>query len=67
ELGLRSSWYVTLCEQLAIFLYTCVMGLSVGHVGECFQWSNNTISKYFTLILLLVMDAVHFCSVQFMN
>ena len=37
---------VTLEEQLTIFLYTCVTGLSVRHVGERFQWSNGTISKY---------------------
>ena len=37
---------VTLKEQLTIFLYTCVTGLSVRHVGERFQWSNGTISKY---------------------
>ena len=28
---------VTLEEQLAIFLYMCVTGLSVQHTGECFQ------------------------------
>jgi hypothetical protein len=29
--------YVTLEEQLAIFLYTAVTGLSIRHVGERFQ------------------------------
>ena len=33
-------------EQLAIFLYTCVTGLSIHHIGERFQHSNNTISRY---------------------
>ena len=33
-------------EQLAIFLYTCVTGLSIHHIGERFQRSNNTISRY---------------------
>jgi hypothetical protein len=33
-------------EQAAIFLYTCVTGLSVQHIGERFQHSNETISKY---------------------
>jgi hypothetical protein len=33
-------------EQLAIFLYACVTGLSVRHLGEHFQRSNDTISKY---------------------
>jgi len=38
-------------EQVAIFLYMCVTGLSVRHVGERFQRSNETISRYvFTII-----------------
>ena len=37
--------YVSLEEQLAIFLYTCVTGLPVRHVGERFQRSNDTISR----------------------
>ena len=37
---------VSLDEQLAIFLYTCVTGLTVQHVGERFQWANATISQY---------------------
>lgn len=32
-------------EQAAIFLYGCVTGLSVRHLGERFQRSNDTISK----------------------
>ena len=36
---------VTVEEQAAIFLYTCVTGLSICHVGERFQRSNDTISK----------------------
>lgn len=39
------SRHVKLEEQLAIFLYTCVTGLSIRHVGERFQRANNTISK----------------------
>jgi hypothetical protein len=31
------SKFITLEEQLAIFLYTCVTGLSLGHVCECFH------------------------------
>ena len=42
------SKHVTLEEQLMIFLYTCITGLSVRHVGERFQRSNATISKYVT-------------------
>jgi len=32
--GLSDSQYVTMKEKVAIFLYTCVSGLSVRHVGE---------------------------------
>jgi hypothetical protein len=44
--GCRNSKYIMLEEQLAIFLYACVTGLSVRHLGERFQRSNDTISKY---------------------
>jgi hypothetical protein len=37
---------VTVEEQGAIFLYACVTGLSVRHIRERFQHSNETISKY---------------------
>jgi hypothetical protein len=46
NIGHTHSRYVTLKEQLAIFLYKCVTGLSVRHVGERFQRSNDTISRY---------------------
>ena len=36
---------ITLEEQLAIFLYMCVTGLSVRHTGEHFQRSNETIAR----------------------
>ena len=36
---------VTVDEQLAIFLYTCRTGLSVWHVGEHFQHSNETVAR----------------------
>jgi hypothetical protein len=44
-LGHSDSRYVSLEEQLSIFLYTCVTGLTVRHVAERFQRSNATISK----------------------
>ena len=47
QAGHCDSKRVTLEEQLAIFLYTCVTGLTVHHVGECFQCSSSTISQYF--------------------
>jgi len=44
-LGHTDSKFVSLEEQLAIFLYTAVTGLSVRHVGERFRRSNDTISR----------------------
>ena len=45
SMGHGDSKYVMLEEQLAIFLYTSVTGLSIRHVGEQFQRANGTISK----------------------
>ena len=45
ELGHGDSRFVSLEEQVSIFLYMCVTGLSVRHVGERFQCSNDTIAK----------------------
>lgn len=45
-IGLKSSRNITREEKLSIFLYKCVTGLSVPHVGERFQRSNDTISRY---------------------
>jgi hypothetical protein len=50
QAGCRDSKHVLLEEQLAIFLYASVTGLSIRHLGERFQRSNETISKY-----------VHYC------
>lgn len=36
-IGLQDTRNITLDEHLAIFLYTCVTGLSIWHVGECFN------------------------------
>ena len=44
-MGHTPSRYVSLEEQLAIFLYTSVTGLTTRHVGERFQRSNATISN----------------------
>jgi hypothetical protein len=43
--GLKDERHVGANEQVAMFLYMCVTGLSVRHVGERFQRSNETISK----------------------
>jgi hypothetical protein len=44
-LGYGDSKYVSLEEQLAIFLYICRTGLTCRHVGERFQRSNETVTK----------------------
>ena len=44
QVGHVDSRRVTLEEEVAIFLYTCVTGLTVRHMDECFQRSNSTIS-----------------------
>ncbi|KIK24570.1 hypothetical protein PISMIDRAFT_645831 [Pisolithus microcarpus 441] len=55
-MGHCDSKFVTLEEQLSIFLYTCVTGLTSRHVAERFQHSNNTISHYFKKMLFLFSD-----------
>ena len=44
ELGYSDLKFATLEEQLAIFLYCSVTGLTVRHLGEQFQRSNETIT-----------------------
>ena len=46
EIGYNNSKFVSLEEWLAIFLYMSVTGLIIRHVGEHFQQSNETISRY---------------------
>lgn len=53
EKGHTDSKYVTLEEQLAIFLYCSVTGLTVRHLGERFQRSNDTITRCAPLLLLI--------------
>ena len=43
--GYKHSKHIYFEEQLAIFLYTCVTGLSLRHVCECFQHSGDTVSR----------------------
>jgi phosphate starvation-inducible membrane PsiE len=38
--------YVSLEEQLVIFLYMSVTGLTIRYIGECFHQSNENISQY---------------------
>jgi hypothetical protein len=44
-LGAMPSRHVSVEEQLSIFLYTVVTGMSCTHVGERFQRSSSTITK----------------------
>ena len=44
EMGHGNSKYVSLEEQLSIFLYASVMGLTIRHLREWFQRFNETIS-----------------------
>ena len=46
KIGYSDSKFLSLEEQLAIFLYMSVTGLTIRHVGERFQRSNETISRY---------------------
>ena len=46
QAGVYSSKHVFHEEQLAIFLYTSVTGLSLNHVSERFQRANETTSQY---------------------
>ena len=55
--GFGSSRYVDIKEQLAIFLYMSVTGLTIWHTSEQFQRSNNTILKYFHHMLGILSTA----------
>lgn len=50
-LGYDSSRFVTLEEQLAIFLHISVTGTTIRHAGERFQRANETISWQVTVYL----------------
>jgi hypothetical protein len=45
RLGHTNTRAVSLEEQVAIFLYMCITGLTTRHVGERFQRSTSTISR----------------------
>jgi hypothetical protein len=45
ECGMQASKWISLEEKVAIFLYASVTGLSIRHLGERFQHSNETISR----------------------
>jgi hypothetical protein len=52
--GHSDSRFVSLEEQLAIFLYMSVTGLTIRHTGERFQRSNETISRCVCSFLSMV-------------
>ena len=57
HMGHADSKFVSLEEQVAIFLYASVTGLTVWHLGKRFQQSNETIAKYsnyLTLVLIII-------------
>jgi len=56
-MGHGDTKYVTLEEQLAIFLYTSVTGLFIRHVEERFQRANGTISKWVFQSLVMIIYA----------
>ena len=58
--GHTPSKFVLLEEQLTIFLYTCVTGLSLPHVCERFQQATETASKYvyFYFFFIIIADPV---------
>ena len=45
SMGHGDNRFVCLEEQLGIFLYSCVTGLTVCHVRERFQQSNDTVAR----------------------
>ena len=59
-IGYVDSKFTTLEEQLAIFLYGSVTGLSVRHLGERFQRSNETISKYLLVFIIKFYHNLNF-------
>lgn len=56
SLGHADSRHVSLEEQLAIFLYACVTGLSLRHLAERFQRSNDTVSRFVVCKTLLELS-----------
>jgi hypothetical protein len=69
--GHKRSKFVTLEEQLAIFLYTCVTGLSLRHVAERFQRATETVSRYvyvnqLSVILIIMSDTFSKCLSSFL-
>lgn len=58
SMGYHDNRSVCLEEQLGIFLYSCVTGLTVRHVGERFQRSNDTVARYVSIQILIPITVV---------
>jgi hypothetical protein len=73
--GYKNSKHVSLEEQLAIFLYACVTGLTIRHLGEHFQRSNETISRlelfFYSLgfynLVIIISAIFDECSLSFLR
>ena len=52
HMGHTGSRFISLEEQVVIFLYVSVTGLTVWHLGERFQQSNETIAEYSNYLIL---------------
>ena len=51
-MGFGSSWNIMLEEQLAIFLYTCVAGLSIQHICKRFQHTMDMTSWTVSIVMV---------------
>ena len=58
SMGYGDNRSVCLEEQLGIFLYTCVTGLTVHHIGERFQRSNETVARYVSILILIPTSTI---------
>ena len=58
SMGYGDNRSVCLEEQLGIFLYTCVTGLTMRHVGERFQRSNETVARYVSILILIPTSTI---------
>ena len=64
--GMGPSKQVSLEEKLTIFLYASVTGLSIWHLGERFQHSNETISRYFREVLCMLSSVLLYTTYVFL-
>ena len=58
-MGYEDNRFVCLEEQIRIFLYSCVTGLTVRHVGDRLQRSNETVARCVSIIILVDSVVLH--------